>query len=294
MSAGEHESFIKTPKQLITVVVLSFVVPVLLIIMLAQLATGGLRGAASGDAADANKRLQPVAVVAVGGGAAAAAAPKSGEQVFSANCAACHGANSAVPGSPKLGDKATWAKLAREGLDHLTENAIKGIRAMPARGGNPDLLDIEIARAIVHMANQSGANLKVPAAPEQRAGTEAAVAQPASPAAPDPSPVPPTAPASVAMAASAAPVAATPAATKGDKGEAVYNAACMACHTTGAANAPKLGDQAAWAARSKQGLEALHTAAIKGKGAMPAKGGNASLADADVKAAVDYILARSK
>ena len=68
----------------------------------------------------------------------------------------------------------------------------------------------------------------------------------------------------------------------------------MACHVTGAANAPKLGDKAAWAPRIKTGTEALYASVLKGKGAMPPKGGNAALSDADVKAAVDYMVAGSK
>ena len=63
---------------------------------------------------------------------------------------------------------------------------------------------------------------------------------------------------------------------------------------TGAAGAPKLGDNAAWAPRIKAGSEALYDSAIKGKNAMPPKGGNASLSDADVKAAVDYMVSQSK
>ncbi|MCL4470586.1 MAG: c-type cytochrome [Gammaproteobacteria bacterium] len=77
-------------------------------------------------------------------------------------------------------------------------------------------------------------------------------------------------------------------------GKAVYDASCAACHATGAAGAKKVGDKAAWAAPIKSGKDALYTIALKGKGAMPAKGGNASLSDADVKAAVDYMIAQSK
>ncbi len=70
--------------------------------------------------------------------------------------------------------------------------------------------------------------------------------------------------------------------------------ACQACHMTGAAGAPKLGDKAAWAARLAQGNDALYTAVIKGKGAMPPKGGQAQLSDDAVKAAVDYMVGQSK
>ncbi len=77
-------------------------------------------------------------------------------------------------------------------------------------------------------------------------------------------------------------------------GKAVYDTACMACHMTGAAGAPKYGDKAAWAPRLKAGMDALYGSSLKGKGAMPPKGGNASLPDAEVKAAVDYMVAGSK
>jgi cytochrome c5 len=78
------------------------------------------------------------------------------------------------------------------------------------------------------------------------------------------------------------------------KGKTVYEASCIACHATGVAGSPKFGDKAAWAPRIKSGIEALYGSALKGKAAMPPKGGNASLADADVKAAVDYMVAAAK
>ena len=80
----------------------------------------------------------------------------------------------------------------------------------------------------------------------------------------------------------------------GGKGKATYDAICSACHGTGAAGAPKFGDKAAWAPRIKTGIETLHNAALKGMGAMPPKGGNPSLADADVRAAVDYMVSAAK
>lgn len=76
-------------------------------------------------------------------------------------------------------------------------------------------------------------------------------------------------------------------------GKAVYDATCIACHSTGAAGAPKLGDVAAWAPRIKTGANALIASAIKGKGVMPARGGNLKLTDAEVQAAVNYIISQS-
>ena len=68
----------------------------------------------------------------------------------------------------------------------------------------------------------------------------------------------------------------------------------MVCHGAGIAGAPKTGDKAAWAPRIKQGVDVLYQSALKGKNAMPPKGGNAALADADVKAATDYLVAQGK
>ena len=112
-------------------------------------------------------------------------------------------------------------------------------------------------------------------------------------------PAKPAAPAAApAAAAPGAPVAIPPPAVKtasaGASGQATYDSACAACHATGVAGAPKLGDKAAWAPRLKAGKDALHAAALKGKGAMPPKGGNMSLSDEAVKAAVDYQIAAAK
>ena len=102
------------------------------------------------------------------------------------------------------------------------------------------------------------------------------------------------APAPAARPKVATVAAVAPAAAPAKSGKAVYDTACMACHATGAAGAPKLGDKAAWAPRIKAGMDALYASSLKGKGAMPPKGGNTALADADVKAAVDYLVAGSK
>lgn len=265
----EHSSPIKTPKQLIIAVVLAFVVPVVVIIMLAQLVTGSKKPPESEAAHEeaVARRIKPAGevVVAAAGGAQQL---REGKAVVEAACAACHA--SGALNAPKIGDKAAWAKLTGRGLEALTASAIKGVRQMPARGGNPDIVDVEIARAIVYMANQSGASWKEPAAP---------------------------AAATAAPAASAATVAAAaPAAAGGDagKGKSVYESSCAACHAAGVAGAPKTGDKAAWAPRLKTGMDALYAAVTKGKGAMPPKGGNASLSDADIKAAVDYLTGLAK
>lgn len=114
----------------------------------------------------------------------------------------------------------------------------------------------------------------------------------------------PNAPAAVPKAAAAAPAAAMPAAVipaaapkagaSADAGKATYDSVCGVCHNAAVAGAPKPGDKAAWAPRLKTGKDALYASAIKGKGAMPAKGGNTSLSDDAVKAAVDYLVATVK
>lgn len=94
-------------------------------------------------------------------------------------------------------------------------------------------------------------------------------------------------PAPVAVAAAAAPA-------KAKSGEEVYQAACVACHGAGIAGAPKTGDKAAWAPRIAQGVNVLYEHSIKGFKTMPAKGGQTALSDDEVKAAVDYQIAKAK
>ena len=97
----------------------------------------------------------------------------------------------------------------------------------------------------------------------------------------------------IVAAAAPAAAAAAPAAGGGQSGEQVYNSACVACHSTGVAGAPKVGDKAAWEPRLAQGKDALLSAALKGKGAMPPKGGNMSLGDADIAGAIQYMLEKT-
>jgi cytochrome c5 len=97
-----------------------------------------------------------------------------------------------------------------------------------------------------------------------------------------------------AAAAIPAPLPAAQAASGKADGNAVYSKTCSVCHATGVAGAPKFGDKAAWAARIKSGAATLYASALKGKGAMPSKGGNTTLSDADVKAAVDYMVSQAK
>ena len=214
------------------------------------------------------ENIKPVAVVEVATAGAASGAEKSGEEVVKAVCSMCHAAG--LMNSPKIGDKGQWQPRIAQGYETLIKHAIEGIRSMPARGGNPALTDGEIASAVAHMANASGANFKAPA-------PKAAAEKPAEAAA---------APAAEAKAAEPV-AAAAPAA--GKSGEEVYKAVCSMCHAAGLMNAPKFGDKAQWEPRIKQGYETLVSHATKGIRTMPAKGGNPSLSDAEVAGAVKYM-----
>ena len=77
-------------------------------------------------------------------------------------------------------------------------------------------------------------------------------------------------------------------------GKGVYDKTCVACHATGVANAPKLGDKAAWAPRLAAGKAALQKSVAAGKGAMPPRAGNPKLSDNDIQAAVEHMLASLK
>jgi len=102
----------------------------------------------------------------------------------------------------------------------------------------------------------------------------------------------------VASAETRQPVPVAAAAPAEVNGQQIYQSTCVACHGAGIAGAPKLGDTGLWAKRIAKGLDTLYASAINGvqgnAGVMPAKGGNPALSNAEVKAAVDYIVAQSK
>ncbi len=301
---SEHESPIKTPKQLITVIALAFLVPIVIIVLLSQYITNirsiDLKSAAMSPAAVA-KRLKPVADVAFAeAGSGAAAAPKTGEEVYTSVCSACHGTGAA--GAPKFGDQTAWAPRIKQGEKALLNSALNGKNAMPARGGAANLSDLEVERAMIYMADKAGATFKEPATPAAGKATAAPAAEKAAaaPAAEKAAAAPAAGKAAAAApvpAKAAAPVAATvaPAPAGGNaEGKKIFETTCIVCHGTGLAGAPKAGDKAAWAPRLKTGMDALYTSALKGKNAMPARGGNGALTDAEVKAAVDYLTGLAK
>lgn len=158
----EHQSAIKTPKQLIVAVIAGFLVPIICIVLLVQYVTNDKKVGIGSDS------QTPEAIVARISPVADADftfkdvnAPKqllTGEEVFKSTCAACHATG--VAGAPKVGDAGAWAPRLAEGYDKVVSIALHGLRGMPAKGGNPDLDDVEVARAVVYMANQSGGKFK--------------------------------------------------------------------------------------------------------------------------------------
>lgn len=290
---NEHESIIRTPKQLIVAVAGFFLVIVIGIILLVSFVTNTHTAGAGSDsqsAAAVNARIAPVA--ADGFVLRDANAPKvlqSGAAVYTAVCAACHATG--LAGAPKIGDASAWGPRIAQGYDTLLQHAIDGIRAMPPKGGNPDLDNVEVARALVHMANQGGATFKEPEAPVAVATSSTMPV--AAPAAALTAAASTAAASTAAASAAAAAIPAASATAAADTGKALYTQTCMVCHGAGIAGAPKFGDKTAWAPRLAQGTATLYQHAMDGfqgkSGVMPPKGGSTA-SDSDVKAAVDYMV----
>jgi len=304
---GPHEGPIKTPKQLILAVLYAFVVPIFGIVLLVLFVTSDKRPAAGSDAlgdAAIAARIHPVGIVDVKD-MADPASMKSGEQVFAAQCTACHSAG--LLGSPKLGDAEAWGPRIKTGYEALLHSALAGKGQMAPQGGG-DYSDFEIGRAVVYMANRGGAKFDEPAMPTAAASsatatapalvTAAAPALPATPAvAGAPAPVVPaaaSAPTQVAVAAvTTAAATAAPTTLTAAAAPALYTQICSVCHAAGVAGAPKFGDKAAWSPRAAQGIDALVASAIKGKGAMPPKGGSAA-SESEIRTVVTYMVNAAK
>jgi cytochrome c5 len=161
---ANHEGPIRTPKQLVVAVVASFVVPIVVIIMLANFVDFGGKSGAGSDGMSTEavaRRIQPVGAIVLKD-ASAPVVLKTGEQVYTVQCAACHATGAA--GAPKFGDTAAWGPRIQTGYDALLNSALKGKGAMAAQGGG-EISDLEIGRAVVYMANQGGAKFEEPAAP---------------------------------------------------------------------------------------------------------------------------------
>ena len=231
---NEHTSFIKTPKQLLVVVALAFIVPILLIAMVASLAMRSVEPSVDVKSDEAvAKRLKPVGQVVVAEGSDVPG-QRTGKQVVEAVCSACH-ATGAL-NAPKLADTGAWHELIKDGHAHLTEMAIKGIRQMPPRRRSPvdrrrngarGRLHGEPGRRELQRAADAGCGAwrKSRLHRHRDGGSNARLAGA-------------TSGASAAGAAS---------------GKAIFEANCAVCHGTGVAGAPKIGDKAAWAPRLTQG-----------------------------------------
>ncbi len=287
MSANDHTSApeaheevhtgpIKTPQQLLAAVFFSFVVPIFAIIGLVYYVTSANKPAAG--AVDTEKaiaqRIQKIGAVEIRD---ANRALKSGEEVYKAQCVTCHAAG--VAGSPKFGDVAAWAPRIKTGFEALWNSALKGKGAMGAQGGG-DYEDLEIGRAVVYMTSAAGGKFAEPAAPVAAAAAAATATTAAAPSA------------DVVAALAAANKSAAPvmvAAAAGGAAPALYSQVCSACHIAGVAGSPKFGDKVAWAPRLALGVDGLTASVIKGKGAMPPKGGSAA-SDAEIKAVVQYMV----
>ena len=162
----DHTGPIKSANQLVWASIASFVVPVFIIIGLVNYVTSANKEAAGST--DTEKavamRIQKVGAVEVRD---ANRPLKSGEEVYAAQCAACHATGAA--GAPKFGDAGAWGARIKQGLDGLTNSALKGKGAMGAQGGG-DFSDIEISRAAAYMANKGGAKFEEPKAPAAAEG----------------------------------------------------------------------------------------------------------------------------
>jgi cytochrome c5 len=179
----DHETLIKTPKQLIVTIILSFIIPVVVIILLVSWVTSGTKPSAGSDTLGAEAtalRIAPVARIEITEGGAPVAAMVvaetpvvvavaqvqsasptitdgspdmvKGEQIYKQACMACHSVG--VAGAPKSGDKAAWGPALATGMDSMVANAIKGKGVMPARGGLAKASDKDISDAVHYMVGQ--------------------------------------------------------------------------------------------------------------------------------------------
>ena len=224
--SDQHSSPIKTWQQLVVVVVAAFVVPVIVtatIVALVTTARRAERGSESG-----RRTHRPVGPCRSPDLACRCRASRSTTRYARRVTARDSQAH-------RSRRQAVWAKLIAKGEKTVVAHAIQGIRAMPPKGGNPELPDDEVHAAVVHMVNAAGANWKAPPAAPAATATAAA-------------PVPATASVAPVVAVVIPPPTAAAPAGKAD-GKHVYETACFACHGAGVAGAPKFGDKVAWAPR---------------------------------------------
>lgn len=294
MSANDHTTAheeahtgpIKTPKQLLAAVFFSFMIPIFGIIGLVYYVTSANKPAAGSDNTEkaVAHRILKIGAVEVRD---ANRTLKTGEEVYKVQCAACHALG--VAGAPKFGNAAAWEPRIKTGFDALWNSALKGKGAMGAQSGG-EFEDIEIGRAVVYMTTAAGGKFAEPAAPAAASANASATAagnMATTVAGPSADVVAALATANKSVAPVAV-AAATSAAVP-----ALYTQVCAVCHAAGIAGAPKLGDKAAWGPRLSAGVDGLTASAIKGKNAMPPRGGSAA-SDAEIKVVVQYMVSSVK
>ena len=156
-----HTGPIKTPAQLLWTSFFAFVAPIFIIIGLVYYVVSANKPAAGAVDVEQTtaQRIQRVGTVEVRDANRPLA---SGEAVYTAQCVACHAAG--LAGAPKFGDAAAWGPRIATGYEALLTSALKGKGAMGAQGGG-DFSDVEIGRAVVHMANAAGGKFDVPNPP---------------------------------------------------------------------------------------------------------------------------------
>ncbi|MFC3873642.1 c-type cytochrome [Neisseria musculi] len=269
-----HLSNNKARGSALTPLIGGIVILLAVLFFLVKLATGGYYSDVEASTPSATQtRIMPAGNVAMGDGTPVG--QRTGEQIFNKVCIQCHAADGNIPNAPRVTHNNEWVPRIAKGFETLFNNALNGFNAMPAKGGQADLTDDELKRSIAYMANQSGGNLEAPAV---GASGAAASGEDTAGSASD----------SAGAAVSAA------------DGQKVFDTSCAACHgaTSAIPNAPKITKNDEWAPRIKQGKEILFKHAIEGftgpsGSLMPAKGGNASLTDDEVKAAVTYMANQS-
>lgn len=177
MSANDHNTAheeghtgpVKTPGQLLLTVFYSFVIPIFAIIALVYFVTSAPKPQSGADNTEkaVAERIQRIGVVEIRD---ANRPLKSGEEVYNAQCAACHNAGAA--GAPKLGDAGSWAPRLKAGFEALWNSALKGKGAMGAQGGG-DFNDVEIGRAVVYLTGKAGGKFAEPPVPAKAEETPA-------------------------------------------------------------------------------------------------------------------------
>jgi cytochrome c5 len=152
---------VKTPKQMLLLSLASFIIPVFIIIGLVFYVTSANKTAPGSTDTEKSvaQRIQKIGSIEVRD---ANRPLRAGEEVYKAQCAACHATGAA--GAPKFADVAAWSPRIKQALETLVTSALKGKGAMGAQSGG-DFNDIEIARAVVYMSNNAGAKFDEPAAP---------------------------------------------------------------------------------------------------------------------------------